>query len=350
MSQLEIKEANSQELAIMQISQLPKIKENITIIGQEISKKLEELNLENMVATPDSIQVLKSTRADLNKSLKAYMDQDKEVKNALQAPYVEIKDKLKEEVLDKIKSGVDILKDKITAFEDKIKQEKKENLQVFFLELCEVETIDFIKFEDIIPEIKLSVTEKKYKEQITAYIEKVNDELALIDTNEHKAEILVEYKKTLNAAKAIRDVQDRKQKEDEERERMRQVTISLRKNDLVSKSFSFNEITNSFMYNENIYIGIDDIEDLSDEIYQKEVIKLDQQIADFKKEQLAQKAAQTTAPPPNWKPKPKPVAAPEVKKVEKLTQAKFKVVGTAAQLLALGEYMKSNGLKYENLK
>lgn len=44
---------------------------------------------------------------------------------------------------------------------------------------------------------------KSLKEQAKAFIDKIVDDLNLIKTQEHKAEILVEYKQTLNVAQAI---------------------------------------------------------------------------------------------------------------------------------------------------
>ena len=50
---------------------------------------------------------------------------------------------------------------------------------------------------------------KSLKEQAKSFVDRVSDDLALIDTQEHKAEILVEYKKTLNVSAAITAVTNR---------------------------------------------------------------------------------------------------------------------------------------------
>ena len=55
----------------------------------------------------------------------------------------------------------------------------------------------------------MSITAKKLKEQCTAFLDRVMDDIQLIATQEHTAEILVEYKKLLNVSQAIRTVKER---------------------------------------------------------------------------------------------------------------------------------------------
>ena len=50
---------------------------------------------------------------------------------------------------------------------------------------------------------------KSLKEQSKNFIDKIADDLNLIDTQEHKAEILVEYKQSLNVSNAITTVNNR---------------------------------------------------------------------------------------------------------------------------------------------
>ena len=78
--------------------------------------------------------------------------------------------------------------------------------------------IDFVTFEQANINVTLSATMKSLKEQAKSFIDKIDDDLSLIDTQEHKAEIMVEYKKTLNVSAAITGVNARfKAIEDEKR-------------------------------------------------------------------------------------------------------------------------------------
>ena len=79
--------------------------------------------------------------------------------------------------------------------------------------------IDFITYENAGINVTLSASLKKLKEQARAFIDRVCEDLALIDMQEHSAEILVEYKQSLNVSAAIVSVNERLQAIEAERER-----------------------------------------------------------------------------------------------------------------------------------
>lgn len=207
----------------IEIIQLPIIREHLAKIGAEITAKIESLNIDSIIANEDSVKMLKEMRAELNKELDVYEQQRKAVKESILNPYNSFESVYKTEISDKMKRAVDVLKDKIAFVEDAIKAEKRDAIKQYFAELCASENIDFVTFESLGLEINLSTSEKKYREQCNEFIQKVNDELALIETQDFKAEILVEYKKTLNAARAIADVRNRKQAEAQEAERLKAI-------------------------------------------------------------------------------------------------------------------------------
>ncbi len=65
----------------------------------------------------------------------------------------------------------------------------------------------------------MSDSKKSLKERCAAFVDRITEELALIETQEHKEEILVEYKKSLNVAQAITNVSARHRAIEEERQR-----------------------------------------------------------------------------------------------------------------------------------
>ena len=67
--------------------------------------------------------------------------------------------------------------------------------------------------------VTLSASIKSLKEQAKSFIDRITDDLALIDTQEHKAEIMVEYKKTLNCSQAITTVTSRLKAIEEQKQR-----------------------------------------------------------------------------------------------------------------------------------
>lgn len=60
------------------------------------------------------------------------------------------------------------------------------------------------------------------QEQCRTFIDKIVDDLSLIETQEHKAEILVEYKQTLNVSQAITTVTNRFKAIEEEKRKQEQ--------------------------------------------------------------------------------------------------------------------------------
>ena len=196
------------------LKQKPIIEHNLVRVGTSVTERLNALNIEGQVATEETVGALKKLRAELNKELAEYEAQRKAVKEAVMLPYNELDEVYKTEVSEKYKSAVDLLKDKIAFVEDKIKSEKRDEVVSYFAELCLAEDLDFLSFPQTGIEVKLSDTLKSLKERVFEFVSKVSEELRLIDTQNFKAEILAEYKKTLNAAKAIREVQERKEAPD----------------------------------------------------------------------------------------------------------------------------------------
>ena len=57
--------------------------------------------------------------------------------------------------------------------------------------------------------INMNTTDKSIKKAITEFVDRVAEALEMINTQEYAAEILVEYKKTLNASQAILTINNR---------------------------------------------------------------------------------------------------------------------------------------------
>jgi hypothetical protein len=111
------------------------------------------------------------------------------------------------------------LKQKVNEVEEQLKQSKRDKVQEYFNELVEFEGIHFITIEDVDLNINLSISLKKLKEQTLAYVRKIVNDLELIETQEHKEQIIVEYKRTLNISQSIITIQKRVEAETAERER-----------------------------------------------------------------------------------------------------------------------------------
>ena len=56
------------------LTQSPIIKHDLLSIGANVTKRIDELNVENLVVTVDTIKSMKSLRAELNKEAKEFGD------------------------------------------------------------------------------------------------------------------------------------------------------------------------------------------------------------------------------------------------------------------------------------
>lgn len=330
---------------------VPVIQHALIEVGKSVTQRLEELNIENVIATEDTVKGLKNLRADLNKELIDYEGQRKAIKDGVLSPYETFEAVYKSEVSDKYKHAINLLKDKIAIVEDKIKEDKKENVKSYFVELCLSEDIDFVSFNQVGLEINLSTSEKSYKEKCNEFIQRIADDLRLIDTQEYKAEILVEYKKSLNASRAIKDVHDRKAAEKAEKERLRQIEIQRRSSLLRGLTMVYHDFTKTFEFvsDPEIYIDNSFVENASKEDFQKKIVEIEEKIK-AKKTPEPEGAKQSTPVPEPVK-QPEPLKAPviESKPIEELKKASFEVTGTLTQLRALGEYMRQNNITYKNI-
>ncbi len=196
---------NMQELIV--IKQLPVIEEKLKGLSLEIDKDVEEaLALE---VTEDSVKDVKKIRTKLGKDFKELEDQRKLVKEKVLAPYMAFEEVYKTYVSDKYKNADLTLKNKVDEVENKLKQKKENQVIEYFNELIKKENIDFVKYEQLEIKVGLSNSLKSLKDSVKDFIDKVVDDLKLIETQEYKTEILVEYQQNLNVSNAITTVTER---------------------------------------------------------------------------------------------------------------------------------------------
>lgn len=201
---------------IIVVKQLPVIVEQLAQVKETVLQRVQTAT--SLVCTDETVKEVKKARAELNSEFKQWEEKRKEVKTAVMTPYEKFEAVYKDCVSDTYKKADAELKAKIEGVEKELKQKKTDEVKEYFNEYLESAGIDFVTFEQANINVTLSATMKSLKEQAKSFIDKISDDLALIDTQEHKAEIMVEYKKTLNVSAAITGVNARfKAIEDEKR-------------------------------------------------------------------------------------------------------------------------------------
>lgn len=227
-----------QELII--IKQLPQIEEHLKELSIEIDKKVK--NAKSLVCTEENVKAIKQIRADLNKEFKEVEQQRKTVKEKILESYMQFEGVYKTYISDKYKEADSELKNKVDTTEDELRARKEQEIRDYFEEYKQSLLIDFIKFEDAKIKVGLSDSKTSLKKQVKDFIDRVNTDLATIMLQEHKEEILVEYKQNgyvlstaistvINRIKAVaetkRKQEELKQKQLEEAQRIADENIKI---------------------------------------------------------------------------------------------------------------------------
>lgn len=232
------------------IKQLPQIEEHLKELSIEIDKKVE--NAKSLVCTEENVKTIKQVRADLNKEFKEAEKQRKIVKEQILAPYMQFDSIYTECISNKYKSADVDLKQKIDTVESELKAKKEQEIKDYFEEYKTANKIDFITYEQARINVTLTASMKSLKGQAKEFIDKIADDLKLIETQQHKAEILVEYKNTLNVSNAITTVMNRFEAVEQEKKKQDIVTIQSNEKHEITKE-SYEQLENVFSKKEKIY-------------------------------------------------------------------------------------------------
>lgn len=197
----------NEQSQLIVVKQIPIIIEKLESVKSEIEHKVNVAC--SMVCTDENYKEIKKIRSALNKELAEFESQRKAVKSEVMTPYEHFESVYKECISTPYKKADSALKSKIEAIEQGLKQEKQDKSKAYFNEYAQTLGIDFVKYEQVGLSITMTVTLKKLRETIKAFLDKVMDDIKLIAVQEHKDEILYEYKQTLNVSAAITSVTER---------------------------------------------------------------------------------------------------------------------------------------------
>ena len=189
------------------IKQLPVIEEHLQKMKLEIEQRVGMANA--LECSEDTRKEVKKVRTQLNKDLEDFENRRKEVKKKIEEPYKQFEQIYKENISEPFKAGINKLDEKIRTVESGIKSEKERKVKAYFDEYQKSMGIDFLSLEKSGIQITLSASEKSLKTAAKEYIDKVSDDLKLIETQEYSNEILIEYKKNLSVSAAITTVLNR---------------------------------------------------------------------------------------------------------------------------------------------
>lgn len=200
---------------LITVKQLPVLEERFKEIGAALDEKVERCKA--MVVTDENRKDIKKVRAELNKERMAFAEEFTVVKAEVLSPWQAVEDAYKENVQSKYKEADAALKVKIDEIEQGLKDKKEAEIRKFFEKHLAVAGIDFVTWEQAGIKVGLSDSKKSLQEQAKSFVDRIAQDIEYIDTLEHAAEIMAEYKKTLQLTPAIMVVRDRFEREERER-------------------------------------------------------------------------------------------------------------------------------------
>lgn len=294
---------------IITVQQLPVIVyERLESVGQEIDKRIAALDLDKQLVTEDTKKAVKDTKVMLKKELEDFEKQRKRIKEQVVAPYEAFEKAYNTFIKVKYEKADGILKVKIDEFDMRLKADKEARIRAYFTELCQANNIDFLPFERLGLKIGLSDSDKSLKDIVNTNIDNVVKSLefieSLTDPDEYKAEILADYKQTLDVMIAINNAKYRKQQREAELQRLEA---------------------------------------------QKARAEQARLAAEARAKEVAPLQAPEEVPPPAIQEAPAPhqeVPAPVPQ--EEILHFTLELIGTRAQLRALRQFLETNNIKYNS--
>jgi hypothetical protein len=193
------------------VRQLPIIEEKLRVVATEIDTKLSIVD--GLVCTEDSLKEIKKVRSEFNKDFALFEEERKAIKSAVTDPYLQFEAVYKECVGDKFKNADVTLKNKIGVVETGIRDTKMRKVRTYFDEYAESEGVaEYANFLKQMNDLRTSYTLNEFKRIAKERIDPIVSGLKAIEAqpDELRAEIMVEFKKSLDASEAISIVAERK--------------------------------------------------------------------------------------------------------------------------------------------
>lgn len=195
------------KMQVITLKQLPVIEEHLQLVKADVEARTN--NAMQLVCTEETRGDVKKIRTELGKEFSAMEDQRKRVKDAIMQPYNQFEAVYKECISDPYKKADAELKRRVDEVEAGLKADKVKEIQSYFDELCKANNLPWLRFEQMNLKIGLSTSVNGVKTALTSTVLKIAEEVQELSRHEDAAELLVEYKKSLNVALALSTVRAR---------------------------------------------------------------------------------------------------------------------------------------------
>lgn len=302
------------------VKQLPVIEEQLRSVKMAIQNRVNAVL--SMECTEDTYREIKKARADLNAEFRELESRRKAVKAQVEAPYKAFEKVYKDCAADIYAQADRELGEKIYAVEGGLRRQKSDAVQAYFSEYRESLRLpaDIASYDFAGINVTLTASEKSLKKQAKDYLDRIREDLTLIDTLPDRDEVLAEYRKCMSVSKAVQAVRDRHARIEAERQRRLEAEEAARK---VQEHTA--EVEQVIAEEEEL-AAPEPAEAPADEVHAPAV------------EPDSEENAAEEAP-----------AEPEATPAARFAVA-FRVVGTIDQLKAMKKFLIDGGYEYEQLQ
>lgn len=176
---------------------------------------------ENIVCTEGNLQEVKAFLTGMRREFDDAENQRKAAKRAYMEQWNMVEAVYKDCVTILFQKAEMTCSRKISGVESEIKRRCEEGLREYFAELCAFRHLDWLEYDRAGIKVDMASakakTPKKLRDQIATFVANVGDSVDQIIRRDNSEEIMVEFRRTLNASEAICIVADRHMRIEEER-------------------------------------------------------------------------------------------------------------------------------------
>ena len=189
---------------LIKVTQAPTVEfKQLKEFSIQVKDRLDRLEIEKIKATEDNLKILSKTRTQLNKEFKELEDSRKLTEQTILKPYKEFEKSYNDLVKDYYVDSIAKLKTKIDKVTDDLVKEKTKEHEDYFNELIKEKKLTFLDFDKLDIKINRSKADSAIKNDIDDFIKQVENDLAVIETNDNRDRVLVRYMDTLDLTNAI---------------------------------------------------------------------------------------------------------------------------------------------------
>lgn len=172
-------------------------------IGKSVNESIAFTKKGDLIVTEENKKEIKTLRTKLKKEFDTYEEKRKVIKEAINVPYKEFEDSYKDNISAPYKQADAYLKKSIDEIEDYQKNKIDSKAREYFDELAKENNVDYIGYEELNFKITLSTKLLTLQEEIDSLFKRIESDLSIIETQEHKARITVKYKQCIMLDNAL---------------------------------------------------------------------------------------------------------------------------------------------------